>query len=137
MISPDYSQNAPYIFTTVWSVIKGWLDPVTVEKIKILGSGYVAELEAHVSDLFLQSVSSSIINVPLDESSHAFLSHFSQIAPENLPSTLGGKCDCPGGCSLSDAGPWNTDEGRKIIEKVREEAKEKKVQHQKEVSASK
>ena len=30
-----------------------------------------------------------------------------QIDEENLPSILGGKCDCPGGCSLSDAGPWN------------------------------
>ena len=30
-----------------------------------------------------------------------------QIDEENLPSFFGGKCDCPGGCSLSDAGPWN------------------------------
>ena len=30
-----------------------------------------------------------------------------QIDEENLPSFLGGKCECPGGCSLSDAGPWN------------------------------
>ena len=29
------------------------------------------------------------------------------IDEENLPSIFGGKCDCPGGCSLSDAGPWN------------------------------
>ena len=42
-------QNSPYIFTTVWSVIKGWLDPVTVEKIKILGSGFEKELMEHVS----------------------------------------------------------------------------------------
>jgi len=41
-------QNAPYIFTTVWSVVKGWLDPVTVEKIKILGSGYEKELTGQV-----------------------------------------------------------------------------------------
>ncbi len=44
-----YIVNAPYIFTTVWSVVKGWLDPVTVEKIKILGSGYEKELAAQVS----------------------------------------------------------------------------------------
>ncbi|CCM03233.1 uncharacterized protein FIBRA_05358 [Fibroporia radiculosa] len=31
-----------------------------------------------------------------------------QIPPENLPKEFGGKCVCPGGCSLSDAGPWNT-----------------------------
>lgn len=30
-----------------------------------------------------------------------------QIPAENLPSDLGGTCDCAGGCSLSDAGPWN------------------------------
>ena len=30
-----------------------------------------------------------------------------QIDEENLPRAFGGKCDCPGGCSLSDAGPWN------------------------------
>ena len=30
-----------------------------------------------------------------------------QIDEENLPSIFGGKCECPGGCSLSDAGPWN------------------------------
>ena len=33
-----------------------------------------------------------------------------QIDEENLPSVFGGKCDCPGGCSLSDAGPWNPKE---------------------------
>ncbi|EAU80577.1 SEC14 cytosolic factor [Coprinopsis cinerea okayama7 len=30
-----------------------------------------------------------------------------QIPIENLPKEFGGLCDCPGGCSLSDAGPWN------------------------------
>ena len=29
-----------------------------------------------------------------------------QIPPQNLPKDLGGVCTCPGGCSLSDAGPW-------------------------------
>ncbi|KAJ7054361.1 CRAL-TRIO domain-containing protein [Mycena amicta] len=35
-----------------------------------------------------------------------------QIDAENLPKELGGKCSCPGGCSLSDAGPWNN----KVVE---------------------
>ncbi|PHH82265.1 hypothetical protein CDD82_6514 [Ophiocordyceps australis] len=39
-----YMINAPWGFSTVWSVVKGWLDPVTVAKIHILGSGYKTEL---------------------------------------------------------------------------------------------
>ncbi|CAM1509092.1 Fc.00g028310.m01.CDS01 [Cosmosporella sp. VM-42] len=39
-----YMINAPWGFSTVWSVVKGWLDPVTVSKIHILGSGYASEL---------------------------------------------------------------------------------------------
>ncbi|WWC70462.1 uncharacterized protein I206_104413 [Kwoniella pini CBS 10737] len=68
--------NAPYLFSTVWSLIKPWLDEATVRKIHILGKGYKTELQQYIS-------------------------------PENLPSDLGGNCKCPGGCSLSDAGPWN------------------------------
>jgi hypothetical protein len=29
-----------------------------------------------------------------------------QVPAENLPKQFGGSCDCPGGCALSDAGPW-------------------------------
>lgn len=39
-----YIINAPWGFSTVWSVVKGWIDPVTVKKIHILGSGYQSEL---------------------------------------------------------------------------------------------
>ncbi|KYK57200.1 Sec14 cytosolic factor [Drechmeria coniospora] len=39
-----YLINAPWGFSTVWSVVKGWLDPVTVAKINILGTGYQGEL---------------------------------------------------------------------------------------------
>jgi len=67
--------NSPWGFSTVWSVIKRWLDPVTVEKIAILGSNYQSTLLA-------------------------------QIPAENLPSQFGGECRCPGGCELSDEGPW-------------------------------
>jgi hypothetical protein len=73
-----YLINAPFMFSTIWSVIKGWLDPVTQAKIKILGSGYQKEL-------------------------------FEAMDPSSLPKDLGGTCVCtgPGGCSMSDAGPWN------------------------------
>ena len=32
--------NAPWAFTSVWSLVKGWLDPVTQAKITILGHNY-------------------------------------------------------------------------------------------------
>jgi hypothetical protein len=70
-----YLINAPWGFSTVFSVVKGWLDPITVEKIHVLGSGYQKELLA-------------------------------QVPAENLPNIFGGTCDCPGGCALSDEGPW-------------------------------
>ncbi|KAI6365699.1 cytosolic factor, phosphatidylinositol/phosphatidylcholine transfer protein [Pyricularia grisea] len=74
-----YLINTPWGFSGVWGIVKGWLDPVTVQKIHILGSGYQKELLA-------------------------------QIPAENLPKSLGGTCSCPGGCELSDAGPWNEKE---------------------------
>jgi hypothetical protein len=39
-----YVINAPWGFAAVWGAVKGWLDPVTVSKIHILGSGYKKEL---------------------------------------------------------------------------------------------
>ncbi|KAH7930327.1 hypothetical protein BV22DRAFT_1043309 [Leucogyrophana mollusca] len=75
-----YIINAPWAFSGVWSLIKPWLDEVTVSKIDILGSGYKDKLLA-------------------------------QIPAENLPKEFGGTCQCSGGgCSLSDAGPWNPEE---------------------------
>ncbi|KAK4642478.1 cytosolic factor, phosphatidylinositol/phosphatidylcholine transfer protein [Podospora bellae-mahoneyi] len=43
-----YLINAPWGFSTVWGVVKAWLDPVTVQKIHVLGSGYQKELLAQV-----------------------------------------------------------------------------------------
>lgn len=39
-----YLINAPWGFSSVFSVVKGFLDPVTVQKIHVLGSGYEKEL---------------------------------------------------------------------------------------------
>ena len=39
-----YVINAPWGFSSVFSVVKRFLDPVTVAKIHVLGSGYQAEL---------------------------------------------------------------------------------------------
>lgn len=85
--------NAPWAFSAVWTIIKPWLDEVTVSKIEILGSGYKDKL-------------------------------MEQVPAENLPSTFGGKCNCEGGCSMSDAGPWNTPHEDKPAEKVVEPAAE-------------
>lgn len=44
-----YLINAPWGFSSVFGIIKGFLDPVTVQKIHVLGSGYHAELEKQVA----------------------------------------------------------------------------------------
>lgn len=43
-----YLINAPWGFSGVWSVVKSFLDPVTVQKIHILGGSYQGELLAQV-----------------------------------------------------------------------------------------
>ena len=43
-----YLINAPWGFSSVFSVIKGFLDPVTVGKIHVLGTGYHNELLSQV-----------------------------------------------------------------------------------------
>lgn len=39
-----YIINAPWGFSAIFGFIKKWLDPVTVEKIHVLGGGYKSEL---------------------------------------------------------------------------------------------
>lgn len=43
-----YVINAPWGFSSAFSVVKGFLDPVTVEKIHILGASYQKELLAQI-----------------------------------------------------------------------------------------
>jgi hypothetical protein len=80
-----YIINAPWAFSAVWSIIKVWLDEVTVSKIDIIGSTYRDKLLA-------------------------------QIPAENLPKEFGGTCECIGGCSLSDDGPWKAEKERSQTE---------------------
>jgi len=42
--------NAPMTFTTIWAVIKGWLDEKTREKIKIKGKDYKKTLLQYVDE---------------------------------------------------------------------------------------
>jgi len=77
-----YIINAPWAFAAVWAAIRPWLDPVTAAKVQIVGG---------------PSVYRPLLLAQIDE--------------ENLPRAFGGKCACAGGCSLSDAGPWNPQGG--------------------------
>jgi CRAL/TRIO domain len=43
-----YIINAPWGFSSVFNFVKGFLDPVTVEKIHVLGGGYQSELLGQV-----------------------------------------------------------------------------------------
>lgn len=41
--------NAPWLFNTVWWVIKGWLATKTIEKIGVLGSSFLDYLKADIA----------------------------------------------------------------------------------------
>lgn len=42
--------NAPWAFTAVWSIAKGWLDEKTRAKVNIIGGGYTKELLKFVDE---------------------------------------------------------------------------------------
>ena len=42
--------NAPWFFTAVWAIISPWIDPVTANKIKIIGSDYLPALQELIDD---------------------------------------------------------------------------------------
>ncbi len=90
-----YIINAPWAFTAVWSMIKGWLDEVTVNKIDILNTTYRDKL---------------LLQIPI----------------ENLPKEFGGTCECVGGCSLSNAGPWELEDSQQ--EEAQEKTEEEKTE---------
>ncbi|KZT64683.1 CRAL/TRIO domain-containing protein [Daedalea quercina L-15889] len=48
MSAKFYIINAPWTFTTIWSFVKLWLAPRTIEKIDILGADYQAVLLKHI-----------------------------------------------------------------------------------------
>ena len=45
-----YMINAPWFFSTIWNMIKGWLDPVTAKKMVILGTDYLPALREIIDD---------------------------------------------------------------------------------------
>ncbi|SNX86032.1 related to SEC14 -phosphatidylinositol/phosphatidylcholine transfer protein [Melanopsichium pennsylvanicum] len=70
--------NAPYMFSTIWSWVKGWLPLGTVEKIDIAGSDYHQNIWEYVPK---------------------------QIWPKSLGGEC--ECAQQGGCRNSDRGPWD------------------------------
>ncbi|KAG9237845.1 putative Sec14 cytosolic factor [Amylocarpus encephaloides] len=89
-----YMINAPWGFSTVFSVVKGWLDPVTVEKIHVLGGGYQKELLAQIP---------------------------AENLPKDFGGTCECPGD---GCLFSDDGPWTSPEWAKPPKWQSEPAKE-------------
>lgn len=70
--------NAPYMFSTIWSWVKGWLPTATVEKIDIAGSDYHARIFEYVSK---------------------------EDWPKELGGEC--ECKGEKGCRKSDLGPWD------------------------------
>lgn len=70
--------NAPYMFSTIWSWVKGWLPVATVEKIDIAGADYADRIFEYVD--------------PKDW-------------PSSLGGQC--KCEAHNGCRKSDLGPWD------------------------------
>jgi len=109
--------NAPTSFTTIWSMIKPWLAPRTLDKISILGANQHATL--------LDLVSPE--NLPVAFGGTCTCSRFSTDATDATDATTassrsdsdvdsdsdscsgssnGGGGGGGGGCALSNAGPW-------------------------------
>lgn len=70
--------NAPYVFSGVWAVVKGFLDERTRKKIRIIGGGYRKVLLEFIDD----------------EDIPSFIGGKCE-------------CKEVGGCMNSNAGPWN------------------------------
>ncbi|KAL1922951.1 uncharacterized protein VTP21DRAFT_9327 [Calcarisporiella thermophila] len=77
MMGKMYVVNAPFLFSSIWSMVKPFLDEVTVNKIHILGSRFQSALLRDVDPENLPSFFGGKCS-----------------------------CSNQGGCRVSDAGPW-------------------------------
>ncbi|KAI9089463.1 CRAL-TRIO domain-containing protein [Phlyctochytrium arcticum] len=64
MLGKMYIINAPMLFTGVWSIVKGFLDEVTVSKINILGSSYKSKLLETIDEANLPKMFGGSCNCP-------------------------------------------------------------------------
>lgn len=83
-----YIINAPWGFSAIWSIVKGWLDPVTVKKINILGGSFQKDLLAQIPAENLPEEYGGTCKCPSKD-------------PEKPNES---------GCAHSDAGPWKDEE---------------------------
>ncbi|KAA1075316.1 cytosolic factor, phosphatidylinositol/phosphatidylcholine transfer protein [Puccinia graminis f. sp. tritici] len=81
--------------------------PETMGKFYIINSPYLFSTVWNWVKPWLDEVTVKKIQI-LDSSYQKTL--LLQIPAESLPKTLKGKCECTGGCSMSDAGPWKDSE---------------------------
>lgn len=92
----DYIQQASAIGQNYY--------PETMGRFFIINSPWGFSTAWNVIRGWLDPVTVAKISIPSGSGLAALLE---QIPAENLPVGLGGRCNCEGGCSLSDAGPWN------------------------------
>lgn len=45
--------NAPWFFTAIWSLVRPWIDPVTADKIRILGHDYIGHLKEPIDEKYI------------------------------------------------------------------------------------
>lgn len=86
-----YIINAHWTFTGVWAVVKGWLDPVTVKKISILGRSYSKELLKQIDAENLPVEFGGTCQCPYD------------VVEDDEEKTEDNRKKA---CQRSDAGPW-------------------------------
>ena len=60
--------NVPYWFTSVWAVVKTWINPRTLNKIRILGKDYKTELFKFVDPANLPAEFGGTNKFPVTES---------------------------------------------------------------------
>lgn len=82
--------------------------PETMGKFYIINAPWAFSAVWAVVKPWLDEVTVSKINILSSGHKEVLLK---QIPADSLPKEYGGICICAGGCSMSDAGPWNPQHG--------------------------
>jgi len=86
--------------------------PETMGKFFIINAPWAFSAVWAIIRPWLDEVTVSKINILGSSYKEQLLTN---IPAENLPKEFGGTCRCVGGCSLSDAGPWNEAGGQQVV----------------------